>query len=237
MRPSACLRMWLLCSLAVLACGREPLDLGPRDSAGGTGTAGATGSAGTTGAAGTSGAAGMTGSAGAPSAPLPVPAVHRPAPVSCPRMTLPASAPTMCLFAKAPGVEVPAGWCNSNADCTSGTDGRCVPSILTAQCSCEYDACFADADCPGGDVCACSGVFSGNACVSGSCRVDADCGAGGFCSPTVDHCSGVITGYFCRTAKDTCTDDKDCGDLYAEHCARDPGTGVWGCQSSDGCPM
>jgi hypothetical protein len=86
-----------------------------------------------------------------------------------------------------------------------------------------------------GGVCACSGVYSGNACVTGSCHIDADCGAEGYCSPEIEHCSGAVTGYFCRTTKDTCTDDKDCG--VAAHCARDPGSGVWGCQSTDGCPV
>ena len=142
----------------------------------------------------------------------------------------------MCFFAKAPGLEEPAGWCNSNGDCTAGMDGRCVGTILTGQCSCTYDACFADAErCPTGSVCACSGVFSGNACVTGNCRVDSDCGAGGFCSPTVAPCTGAVEGYFCRTQKDSCTDDKDSGD--AAHCSRDPSTGVWGCQSLDGCPL
>ena len=225
-RLSAVLWTSLVCSLAVLACGREPLDLGP------TGTGGGAGGAGTSGSAGTTGSAGQ-----APAAPLPAPAVHRPTAASCPMLEPVPGTPSVCPFAKPPGSELPASWCNTNTDCTGGQDGRCVGSLLTGQCSCTYDACFADTDCPGGGVCACSDVYSGNACVTGACHVDADCGAGGYCSPEIEHCTGAVLGYFCRTAKDTCTDDKDCGDVNVAHCARDPGTGVWGCQPLDGCPL
>ena len=234
MRLSLRLRMSLLCSVAVLACGREPLDLGPTGSGGGTASAGATGSGGPTGAAGTSGAAGTTGSggsAGAPSAPLRVPSVHRPTAASCP--TLPASAPTMCPFGN-PGVGRPADWCFSDADCASGKDGRCEPSINGPWCSCAFDACFADADCPGAALCLCSGVYSGNTCVSASCHVDADCGVGGYCSPVVEGCSSQVMDYACHTAKDTCSDNKDCP--LGSSCAPDPSTGVWACGPGNGCP-
>jgi hypothetical protein len=227
MRSSVGLSLSLICSLIALACGRQQLDLGP---------APATGSGGTTGAAGASGAAASGSAGGTPGAPLPVPAVHRPMAASCPIFAPTPGTPGFCPFAKAPGLKVPAGWCNSNSDCGNGNDGRCVGTILTGQCSCTYDACFADTDCPGGGVCACSGVYSGNTCVSGSCHVDADCGVGGYCSPEIEHCTGAVLGYYCRTTKDSCGDDADCG--VDAHCdARDPGTGVWGCQSLDGCPM
>jgi hypothetical protein len=128
------------------------------------------------------------------------------------------------------------GNCSDASDCAAGADGRCVGHLPAGNCTCSYDACFSDGDCPGGAVCACSGVFSGNACVGSTCAIDADCGVGGFCSPELEHCTGAVLGYFCRTPKDTCIDDADCGD--AAHCdARDPSTGIWGCQSLDGCPL
>jgi hypothetical protein len=227
MRVSTRLGSSLLCVL-VLGCGRQQLDdpsgAGP---AGSTGEGGSAGSAGTD--AGGAGLAGATGTAGQ------LPAVHRSTAAACPAMMLPPDASTMCPFARAPGLEVPGGSCNSASDCTAGQDPRCVGSLPSGSCSCTYDACFSDADCPAGEVCACSGVYSGNACVGGACRIDADCGVGGFCSPEIEHCTGVVLGYFCRTPKDTCVNDADCGD--AVHCARDPGTGTWGCQSLDGCPL
>jgi hypothetical protein len=215
-RPSVGLSLSLVCALATVACGKQPLDEGATGSSGGTGVAGA---------AGSGGRGGASGAAGAPAR---APTVHRPSADSCPIMT-PTIAPSPCEMSGT-------GSCRSHGDCTDGKDGRCVQSLPFARCSCTYDACFADGDCPGGAVCACSGSYSGNACVSGSCHVDADCGAGGYCSPAIEHCTGVVLGYFCRTAKDSCGDDADCG--VDAHCnARDPGTGAWRCQSPDGCPL
>jgi hypothetical protein len=250
MWSSPVLRISLICCV-VLACGREPLDLSPSAAPGGSGSAGAsaagatagpagmTGAAGSMGVAGLTGAAGMTGAAGTmgvAGGAERIPTMHRPTAMACPTMTLPASAPTTCPFAgEGKGVGVP-GWCNSVSDCTEGKDPRCVGAIPSGKCSCTYDACFSDRDCPANHVCACSGVYSGNACVAGNCRIDADCGTGGYCSPIIDRCTSGVTGYFCRSSKDACANDGDCG-AATPNCDRDPVTGVWGCQSIHGCVL
>jgi hypothetical protein len=234
-RLSVVLCVSLFCSLAALACGRVGLDLGSDGADGSAGSSGASGSGGTMGAAGTNGTAGSGtgsgGSGGVPVAPARVPTVHRPTAASCPIMTSPPSL-GMCPFGN-PGVK-PADWCFSDADCTSGKDGRCEFSI-NRLCTCSYDACFSDADCPGGALCMCGASYSSNTCMSGSCHVDADCGAGGFCSPVVDGCSGQVIGYACHTAKDTCSDNKDCP--YGSSCAPEFSTGAWGCGPGDSCPI
>ena len=235
MRPSVGLWLSIVCFVTAVACGGTPLPTGGSGSSGATGAAGsggASGSAGAMGVAGTgSGAGGATGAAGAVGR---VPAVHRAAATVCPVFAPPTM--TTCPFATVPGLEMPTGgWCNSVSDCTSGKDGRCQSSINGPWCSCTYDACFADADCAGGALCLCSGVYSSNTCVSASCHVDADCGTGGYCSPVVDGCSSQVLGYACHTAKDTCSDNKDCP--FSSSCAPDPNTKVWGCGLANGCPV
>jgi hypothetical protein len=202
--------MSLLSSLAALACGREPLDLGPAPAAG---------------SGGVGGAAGAGGAAGTPAAPR-VPVAHRPTATSCPVMEPPAS-PSPCGM-------IGTGSCKTDSECSDGEDGRCVLSLPSANCSCTYDACFADPDCPGGGVCACSGSYSGNACVSGNCHVDADCGVGGYCSPVIAACSGAVIGYQCHSQQDACVIDADCG--VGWECVFFPNTG-WACSPGASCPI
>jgi hypothetical protein len=107
--------------------------------------------------------------------------------------------------------------CLEDSDCTAGPNGRCGNPGGPAGCSCSYDACTQDTDCPSGKTCACHGSpFSavGNTCVAGNCRVDADCGAGGYCSPTApsDGVCGNVAGYYCHTPNDLCLNDSDCVD-------------------------
>ena len=214
MRSSLGLSLLLSCSLTALACGREPLD-GPATGAGGSGASAAGASGGAT------GAGGLTGR---------VPSVHRPTAAACPMVDPPTS--TICPLATVGQQDT----CVDNSDCAAGVDGRCVGSLPSGRCSCAYDACFSDGDCPGSSVCACSGFYSGNACVTGACHVDADCGAAGFCSPETDHCTGAALGYFCRTSRDTCVDDSDCG--AGARCERSPDAGSWACRlAGDGCPL
>ncbi len=227
MRRSVGLWLSVVCSMTAFACGGTPLSPGGSGSAGGAGAAGS--DSGSAGSAGTgSGGGGGGGAAGAVGR---VPAVHRVAATACPVFAPPAM--TTCPFASAPGLDVPAGWCNSVSDCTSGKDGLCQPSINGPWCSCTYDACFADADCPGDALCLCSGVYSSNTCVTASCHVDADCGPGGYCSPVVDGCSSQVLGYACHTPKDTCSDNKDCP--FSSSCAPDPSTKAWRCGPANGC--
>ncbi|HVU49139.1 MAG TPA: hypothetical protein VHL80_00540 [Polyangia bacterium] len=51
----------------------------------------------------------------------------------------------------------------------------------------------------------------------------------------VGGCSGQVLSYACHTAKDTCSDNKDCE--FSASCAPDPVTKVWGCGPAPGCPM
>jgi hypothetical protein len=124
--------------------------------------------------------------------------------------------------------------CNSDTQCTSGADGRCVESgggVLF--CSCTYDTCADDAACPTGQTCACHGSpyvgGQGNTCVPGNCRVDSDCGAGGYCSPAFSNMGcGGLAGYYCHTPQDQCVNDTDCGGGYA--CGYSTSAAHWVCQ-------
>jgi hypothetical protein len=114
------------------------------------------------------------------------------------------------------GLPVPV--CVKDSDCTSGANGRCLGGQQLCETYCSYDACFADSDCASSEVCSCrqSGPSSANLCVpAGDCRIDADCGAGGFCSPSSLYgfaCGEACGhGYFCRTRRDACLDNSDCG--------------------------
>ena len=110
--------------------------------------------------------------------------------------------------------QVPLGDCKKDEDCTSGLAGRCLASMSGPKGnSCSYDACYADADCGGGQVCSCRATSSyPNLCVKGNCVADADCN-GNYCSPSVtfDRINIGVTGYFCHTPADACVDDGDCG--------------------------
>jgi hypothetical protein len=131
----------------------------------------------------------------------------------------------------------PGFMCSKDSQCTDGgVNGRCIQSNGgAASCSCTYDKCLHDTDCKTGDLCVCHGSGysdgEGNTCTPGNCRVDSDCGTGGFCSPShgTSGCGGV-TGYYCHTAKDTCTDDSDCGGSSIDICAWSAKQGRWTCQ-------
>lgn len=139
------------------------------------------------------------------------PQSHRPTAMACPA-DRPAS---NCPFPNDGGAP-PMGVCFTNADCTAGTNGRCLAYGQIAQCSCSYDTCSSDSDCNTGGPCACrlsSRVGRGaNTCLPGNCRTDSDC-ASGYCSPSLDFQCGSysgVTGYYCRTAQDECVEDADC---------------------------
>jgi hypothetical protein len=132
--------------------------------------------------------------------------------------------------------------CHSDAECTTGTNGRCIESGGGAiTCLCTYDTCTHDTDCPTGDLCACHGSAftggAGNTCKPGNCRVDSDCGPGGYCSPShgTTGCGG-LTGYYCHTTADTCVDDTDCSGSGADVCAWSMSATHWECQQQQLCP-
>lgn len=154
-----------------------------------------------------------------------VPEVHRAAAVSCPTTRPPGSASAPPEFDNK---------CTSDAECTAGKNGRCYGSFTPNVCT--YDECFTDADCKTA-VCDCrngGAIGQPNKCILGNCRTDADC-SGNYCSPSgtllASGCTGPSSGsigYFCHTAKDQCTDDKDCGDPIAR-CMFEPELLGWKC--------
>jgi hypothetical protein len=133
--------------------------------------------------------------------------------------------------------------CNADSQCTAGTNGRCVGNGHDG-CSCSYDTCSTDADCPSGQLCDCRDLWhygsnGPNSCLPSNCRVDADCGPGGYCSPSLDSGCGLylgVTGWFCHTAHDTCVNDSECagldGGFGAPFCAYHPEAGHWACSTT-----
>ena len=134
--------------------------------------------------------------------------------------------------------------CSSDSQCTCGADGRCLGIALSAgpeSCFCSYDTCATDTDCKAGDLCVCHGsayqrYSLGNTCVVGNCRVDADCGEHAYCSPArgYENC-GCVTGYYCHTRQDLCTNDNDCEPQH--FCTWFSKSARWGCELSPMCGM
>jgi hypothetical protein len=185
-----------------------------------------------------------------PDAPLPadgsqIPLSHRPSATGCPARApgTPCSSPT----AADGGATV----CTSDADCTSGINGRCdcPPFVGFADAgltsACVYDLCESDDDCPGA-VCSCGGyapamhvaaLVGGYVCVTGNCRTDGDCGKGGYCSPSLSACS-YITEFACHTPMDECVNDSDCAPLSSPRvaaCTYSDSAGHWVCSSIQPC--
>jgi len=130
--------------------------------------------------------------------------------------------------------------CSQDSQCTAGTNGRCIESMGGAlYCSCSYDTCQVDTNCPAGQLCACHGSpylgGNGNTCEPGNCRVDSDCGPQGYCSPSGGGGCGGLGGYYCHTSKDTCVNDSDCASQGPDICAWSAGDGRWECQQEELC--
>ncbi len=93
--------------------------------------------------------------------------------------------------------------CQSDADCASLENGRCMPNgFLQASC---VSSCETDADCGDGFVCYCGTIA--NLCVAATCTEDADCGDGLLCASYI-HPTGVCsadTGFACQSPDDECT--------------------------------
>jgi hypothetical protein len=154
---------------------------------------------------------------------LGTPTKHRPTPQSCPLQTgtCPSSAPDM------------GSSCTTDKACTASAHGHC--DQIRGGCTCDYDVCTSDNDCPTNNVCVCGdaiGAMPANTCVPGNCRVDGDCGAGGFCSMSLGMgCIPRIPvqGYFCHTKADTCANDTDCNGSGGGYCAWHAELGHWAC--------
>ena len=161
-----------------------------------------------------------------------MPVNHRPSDAQC-MTTAPAGD---CSFNN------PGASCHSDADCSeAGPNGRCVVANGPPTCFCTSDSCTGDTACMMGQTCACHGsaytAGLGNTCAPGNCRVDADCGHGGYCSPSAaTNTCGTLSGYYCHTPKDQCTNDSDCGtSQQGTMCIYSPSTGSWSCQQSGLC--
>jgi len=146
--------------------------------------------------------------------------------------------PDICSRERGPGNFTPnIGWdaggpCTKDSDCAAGTNGRCMAHLVYGGSLpwCRYDDCFVDADCGAGRACVCDP--QGNACVQAGCHVDADCGAGGWCSlsTTTHPCwVDIPDGYFCRTPRDACVEDSDCGPPDRNHCSYSKELRHWAC--------
>jgi hypothetical protein len=121
------------------------------------------------------------------------------------------------------------GQCQTDAQCTSGLNGRCVRGLF-----CSYDTCFENDDCAAGSTCLCgSSSWVGNECSQAGCRVDADC-PGSWCSPTFGSCGNYagVVGYACHTPKDECVDDVDCENGPGGYCWYSPMVAHWLCSTA-----
>jgi hypothetical protein len=205
---------------------------GTGGTAGTSGTGGTAGTSGTGGTAGTSGTGGSgvpggtAGTGGSSAGPLqctPVADsrwsggfvecaegyVHRVSAGECP---LPARPPA-CDPSRMEPTQ-----CFNDADCKDGPKGVCnaVTTGLLQQCMCAY-GCTRDADCPTDQVCSCQstdGVFGGQCVPAVICKTDADC-APGQCRLNRSSCGGfVMQCVMPPTEKDSCTNDRDCGQGY-----------------------
>jgi hypothetical protein len=154
-----------------------------------------------------------------------VPTSHRPQASSC-----------AGVFAPAEPVNPQYGLCKRHADCTQGTNGRCISSqmgYMAYNYHCSYDTCATDADCDPGRVCYCQ-EQSARCFLLGNCQTDADCGGGAlsYCSLAYGgDCGGYhwYSGFYCHTPKDTCLDDSDC--TGEDYCDFDVVDGRWECKS------
>jgi hypothetical protein len=169
-----------------------------------------------------------------------VPTNHRPTPVACSTTR----GPGMTSDAGAFDASFP-GQCDTDSQCTAGTNGRCLKLGDVSGGTCTYDACATDSQCGTGKVCVC-GTSAGsdgrtaNQCVVSNCEVDSDCGPDGYCSPTESMGCGAsgVVGYFCHTAADECTNDGDCAGATTDggprpgggYCAWDGTSSKWTCE-------
>lgn len=116
--------------------------------------------------------------------------------------------------------------CQSDAECKKSSE-RCTTVRTHVRDTrptnkCTDDACLRDADCPSGTICVCGTdeLSHRNRCAPGNCESDADCG-GFTCGESMVHALpagydsrgpsvGLVSGRYCRSARDTCQSHADC---------------------------
>lgn len=132
--------------------------------------------------------------------------------------------------------------CTEHDDCSSGPNGRCLldPFEDPPAKLCDYDHCRSDADCPDDHLCRCAGSnrSSATACLDAYCTTDADCPETGWCSPTRESCGQTLEAFACRTCRDECVTDKDCGGqggALDPYCHFDANLGFWRCAEPNPC--
>jgi hypothetical protein len=179
-----------------------------------------------------------------------VPQNHRAAGSACPAQRGSGSWSNPCNLDGA--VDAGPGECTLDSECTTGTNGRCLPSDAPfRECLnfCSYDGCFGDSDCLDNVPCDCRGGASdtsANECLTTSnCRVDADCGPGGFCSPSEVHnfcfcpspalCTPGTTACYAGTTQVSCACGDACGHGYFCHTKTDSCVDDRDCASGETC--
>lgn len=125
--------------------------------------------------------------------------------------------------------------CTTDAECTAGTNGKCISGMgqIGSYCGCEY-ACASDADCKADQACVCKeqAKVGHSTCAPASCRTDADCDSGR-CGVSSHHNGcGTEVALACRSSADRCASDADCGERPCRVSSRGEGTPVWECQTS-----
>ncbi len=215
-----------LCGLGPLAACGGGTASGVHDTDGGGTGNGSSGSSGTSGGTGDGGTGGSDASKSDGGKTIThAPAIHRATAAACSHDRGPGDFDTQNMNAM----------CASDAECTSGDNGRCLATKVAARTNyCSYDACFTDADCGNSKVCTCREFASdANRCDPGNCKVDADCGAGGYCSPSADpdKTNFGSTGWWCHTKLDECVDDTDCVAQSGAKCVYDPAVSHFTCSS------
>lgn len=134
-----------------------------------------------------------------------------------------------CPRERAPGFASGMGrtLCATDADCTEGTNGRCLESHIRGVpvAACSYDQCFVDADCPPRHACVCGrrgpDASGAHGCSPNQCESDADCASGHYCRRSE-------WGKHCQSLHDECVVGQGCGP--GEACMHDPAAGIQRCQ-------
>lgn len=160
---------------------------------------------------------------------------------------LPTGLPATCSIARGPGAFQPSAdagtpsqpECLKDADCKSGTNGRCDYPMGNGTRNfgaCTYDQCATDAACGTGNVCVCrttEHASSANVCIVADCKSDSEC-ASGICAKSVDRstCDRPESYHCLNPAADECEQDSDCRSQNFGNCQFSTMKGHFACNYS-----